>query len=345
MNDFTTQFKKQAERITLSEAERSGIRHAVLGAPASIPSPFSFPSLFMSRGFAVALSLVLIVSGAGSTLYAAESALPGDPLYSIKTDITEPLTRVLVLSDEGTEAWHERIATRRLSEAEALAKEGRLDEEKSRTLAIAFMTHADTLEDSSDAEASVMSTSMATNGAETPRQNAKERFRAIVAAKGASILEASINTEHSGRIASANFVLSVLAEESHEMPGDARMMKGTDMAPEAMLFMSSPVMDTPVESLEELSKKAKRAFGEATLRVEAGGSEAMREELSALLPILVQAEAELITGKEDDARSHFTAVIDGAAMLGASEPEPQTPEETSVPTDEGEGLIDSILPN
>lgn len=339
MNDFTTHFKKQAERIALSEAERLGIRRAVLGAPTSIPSPFSFSSLFMSRGFTVALSLVLIVSGAGSTLYAAESALPGDPLYAIKTDITEPLTRALVLSNEAEEAWHERIATRRLSEAEALAKEGRLDEETSRTLAIAFMTHADTLEDVGTEEVSSMSAMMATDAAPEPRQSAKERFRAVVAAKSASILEASVNTENSGRIASANFVLSVLADESEEAPGNARMMKGADMVPEAMLFMSAPVSDMPFESIEDLAKKAKRAFEDATLRVEATGSESMREELSVLLPLLVQAEAERITGKEDDARAHFTAVIDGAAAIGTLEVQSE-----EAPA-QAEGLIDSILPN
>lgn len=345
MNDFTTQFKQQAERITLSEAERSGIRLKVLGAPASIPSPFSFASLFMSRGFAVALSLVLIASGAGSTLYAVERALPGDPLYVIKTDITEPLSGALVLTDEAEEEWHERLATRRLSEAEALAKEGRLDEEKSRALAIAFMTHADTLENFGDAAASSLSASMATDVAEAPRQNAKERLRAVVAVKGASILEASVNTENSGRIASAHFVLSVLAEESNETPTNARMMKGAQMVPEAMLFMSAPVSDIPLESVEDLAKKAKRAFGEATLRVEADGSEAMRTELSALLPLLVQAEAELITGKEDDARAHFTAVIAGAEALGVTAVPLESVQETPIPGTGQAGFIDSILPN
>lgn len=340
MNDFTTHFKKQAERITLSEAERSRIRHSVLGAPAPTLSPFSFRSLYMSRGVAAALALVLIASGAGSTLYAAESALPGDPLYAIKTEITEPLSGALALTHEAEDAWHERLATRRLSEAEALAKEGRLDEENSRELALAFSAHADTLEDS---DAAAMSTGMTAEAFDETAQNATERLRAAVAATGASILEATVNTDDIGRIASAHFVLSVLGEESDEAPASARLMKGSDTPADAMLSLSAPAIE--VENLEELSQKAKRVFAEATGRVETDRSAQMRAELAALLPLLVQAEAELITGKEEDARMHFTAVIDGAGVIGVSEMEPETPDEILEQIEEGTDRIDSMLPN
>jgi len=84
-------------------------------------------SVLQTRGVqfaAASLALVLVV-GTG-TAYAAESALPGDALYTIKVNVEEPIQGALATSPQAKAQWSAELATRRLSEAETLAAQGKL---------------------------------------------------------------------------------------------------------------------------------------------------------------------------------------------------------------------------
>jgi len=73
----------------------------------------------------VAVCLILLMLS-GGTLYASETALPGDLLYPIKINIMEPAGDILAVSlSDKTKREVEKVS-RRLSEAEKLASEGRL---------------------------------------------------------------------------------------------------------------------------------------------------------------------------------------------------------------------------
>lgn len=75
-------------------------------------------------GFAFALVLVV---GIG-TSYAAETALPGDPLYAIKVGVTEPIQGVLSVSPVAKAEWNTELLSRRLEEAATLASKGDLND-------------------------------------------------------------------------------------------------------------------------------------------------------------------------------------------------------------------------
>ena len=107
--------------------------------------------LFIHRPLAAALVLVLVFGT--SVSYAAENALPGDALYSVKTHINEPTRLALAPLEAGLltgRATAEvkagiqiELAERRIEEAATLSAEGRLDENTQEQLAVAFESHAD----------------------------------------------------------------------------------------------------------------------------------------------------------------------------------------------------------
>ena len=95
---------------------------------------------FAHRPLAAALVLVLVF-GSGVS-YAAENALPGDALYSIKTYVNEPSRLALASGAEAKAEIQIEFAERRIEEATILAAEGRLDENTEGELAVAFESHA-----------------------------------------------------------------------------------------------------------------------------------------------------------------------------------------------------------
>jgi hypothetical protein len=77
-----------------------------------------------SSTFVVA-ALILMLAG-GGVAFAAEATLPGDTLYPVKVELTEPLRDSLAFS-ASTKAYLEELKIqRRLKEAAKLAAEGRL---------------------------------------------------------------------------------------------------------------------------------------------------------------------------------------------------------------------------
>ena len=71
-------------------------------------------------------ALVLVLCVGVGTSYAAEGALPGDPLYGIKININESVHGALAISNTAKAQWNAARAARRLEEAESLAAVGKL---------------------------------------------------------------------------------------------------------------------------------------------------------------------------------------------------------------------------
>ena len=92
---------------------------------ASITSVFTSQHAHLGyRSVAAALAAIM-VAGVG-TSYAAETALPGDPLYAIKINVNEPVERAVTASSQSQAQWDVTLANRRLDEAEKLAAKGAL---------------------------------------------------------------------------------------------------------------------------------------------------------------------------------------------------------------------------
>src|SRR3989344_974710 len=158
MKDITTYIKKASDGIMLSHDERAHMKHVIREYMSMKPLPASrqaFPGAsisiqwfslsWMQRPIAAALALLFIFSGGIS--YAAESALPGDALYGVKTKGNEPVKVALASGAEAKANVQMELAERRIDEAATLASENRLDAKTQDQLAAAFETHAQSATD------------------------------------------------------------------------------------------------------------------------------------------------------------------------------------------------------
>lgn len=126
----------EIKKIGMTAAEKRAILSRVVGEPAPVRSPwtvYSF-SAWVSNNRTVAtltttlVAVVIIVSG--GVVRASHSAVPGDFLYPLKVDVTEPLRAALTFSPQAKAELATSLTVERLSEAERLATAGELDAPK-----------------------------------------------------------------------------------------------------------------------------------------------------------------------------------------------------------------------
>ena len=123
----------QIKKVSLTSGEKSKMLHNIsLYADFHMPVQntyflFSFwnHSLNKKLSYAIA-SLLIVMLSCGSAVYASEQSLPGDLLYPIKTQITEPIITAMAVTPEQKAIVETKFAERRLREAEKLDKIGRL---------------------------------------------------------------------------------------------------------------------------------------------------------------------------------------------------------------------------
>lgn len=128
------QFNKEVSdyrNLKLSEEAklriRSSIENHMNAHPIQMPSPyinyfhFSYKMAFVSLALVLSLSL--------GTAYASQSSLPGDLLYPIKTNITEPVIKLSKVSVEAKEEFELKLADERIKEIKKLTESGRLTED------------------------------------------------------------------------------------------------------------------------------------------------------------------------------------------------------------------------
>lgn len=156
MNHKPEQFADMVKHIRLSDEERERmravlqtyIRQSVVREVANSRQLFHagffrILSLSVSKSMIVALIIALSLALGGGVSLAAEQALPGDALYTVKIRVNEEVREALSLSAQDKADWETRRAERRLEEAEQLAVEGRLDEEVRGHIEEQFREHAE----------------------------------------------------------------------------------------------------------------------------------------------------------------------------------------------------------
>lgn len=155
MNErFHTLITKSGEDISLSYDERTKMRGMIReymamkplriqsspdASPSRMPSPVSW--LYSPRFIIAALLLSIGGSSAGISS-SAQSALPGDLLYPIKTRVVEPVQGALAISATQKTAWAVAITGERVQEAVTLAAAGRLSSSTQQELQAGFQAHA-----------------------------------------------------------------------------------------------------------------------------------------------------------------------------------------------------------
>ena len=156
MNDFDTQKNTLGQNIRLTKEEKDkGLKkllnymEAYPSRPAVVQSYFSYFNAYeIRRTFsavtwkpAVALCAVVFLFTSVSVSYAAEGALPGDTLYTVKVGVNEEVKSALSIGKESKATWEVRRAERRLEEAEALVVKGKITPEVEVKLASDFTAH------------------------------------------------------------------------------------------------------------------------------------------------------------------------------------------------------------
>lgn len=140
-----THIAESGHDIRLTLEERTRMR-SVLSAYMAMkplrgtPTPSPLTLVFFQRPLAALLVAVLFVSSAGVS-YAAEGALPGDVLYTVKTKFNEPISGALALSSESKAEWAMNVASERAKEAAVLSARGTLDSTTASALRDDFDAH------------------------------------------------------------------------------------------------------------------------------------------------------------------------------------------------------------
>lgn len=119
------------ERISLSIAEKEG--KAQFKYPT--PSPFYKFSYFInSHHLKVASFAVLILFFSSATAFASLDTLPGDLLYSVKTNVVERIPMLVYRSPEQKAQYNSQKIEKRIHEFEKLAEKGKLTEKNTGTI-------------------------------------------------------------------------------------------------------------------------------------------------------------------------------------------------------------------
>lgn len=131
MRNLLKQFKKGSREVHLTVEEKSAMRHALVQfarenpimrttsvkSSRAIVSPYSF--MRKARGFKVLSATVIggILIG-GTVSFAAEGALPGNVLYSVKTEFNERVRGVASVTPQAKADWDIKLVERRLLEVQ-----------------------------------------------------------------------------------------------------------------------------------------------------------------------------------------------------------------------------------
>lgn len=89
------------------------------------------------------LIIALVIAVSGGVSVAAETSVPGDMLYSVKTSVNEQVRGMIATSAEAEAEWEVRLAERRLEEAAKLDARGDLAPGIATKLNAEFATHAE----------------------------------------------------------------------------------------------------------------------------------------------------------------------------------------------------------
>lgn len=151
-NEHIEALEQAAREVVLSHAERTALRsevHAYMLAHPARTSLFSRMFSYEVMAFRlhpIALSLMLVLSTSAGTVFASETALPGDTLYPIKVSVSEPIQKVVAWTPRARTQVAQKQTERRLEEAELLAAEGRLTPQVSEALAVRLNAHVSEFE-------------------------------------------------------------------------------------------------------------------------------------------------------------------------------------------------------
>lgn len=117
----TRKFLQRARSLSLSESEKSFGRLEMSHLFAVQPGPLPFHRWFFWPAMVAAVSAAVVILAGGTVALAAEGTMPGDALYTVKINFTEPVRTALAVTPRVKVEWAAEKLDRRLEEAEVLA--------------------------------------------------------------------------------------------------------------------------------------------------------------------------------------------------------------------------------
>lgn len=137
------------QRTKMTSSERGQIKSALLNHIKINPvinevgsGRLNFAFVY-SRPMIIGMILIIVTLSAAGVSYAAESALPGDLLYSVKTGINEGVRSLVNVSAVDQANWQVERTDRRLAEMEQLTATDQLSAEAADQLSESIAAYAD----------------------------------------------------------------------------------------------------------------------------------------------------------------------------------------------------------
>lgn len=260
MNQFFNNLQKEARNLKLSKDEKQAMRVHVYRVMETSPAYTdaqknavevfaarrSTPSMYhwFSPRFSVPVAVLLLAGLSGGTAFAAQSALPGEPLYAVKIHVNEAVQTALATTPQAKAEVNASIATTRLEEAESLASAGTLDATTTAELADNFAQHADAAQAGTAAVAAEDPGTAAQLGA---------TFSSTLAAHGAILAQlASDSATGTVQENSDALAVRVLAEAAH---GEHSMhaQEGSTSPTATLAVVAAPTAIAPAADAESSS--------------------------------------------------------------------------------------------
>lgn len=244
-NEFK-KIEQEAKRVGLRAHEKEGAKQHLLAfmrlhpvRNAAAARPLGVGSGSFVNHFVHAMPIVLILAVLfGGVAFGAEGSLPGDALYPIKVGVNEKVVAVFSFSEAGKADWEATLATRRLEEAEKLAFEDKLSDEKKEEIGNRFEFHMENVATKLDA------------------LEEKENFAA--AAEVSSKLEVKLAEHEKTLKAFAAKILADKAELSVPVPGDVAV-KEVEIADDAFLEKLRMYKESTIEKRDSAEKEVAKA--------------------------------------------------------------------------------------
>lgn len=166
------------DHITLTKKEREDLWRNIVSVnefcnPNLVSDDDIFDNEYISAGWLRSLTSFASVAMAVTVLFVvANQSLPGEILYALKTDISEPIQRFSTVDIDDKLLLEQKLITRRVQEAKELKSQGKLDEATAEKIETQISNQAKsvlakTTDPSHDDEQSVQEITTATVMAET----------------------------------------------------------------------------------------------------------------------------------------------------------------------------------
>jgi hypothetical protein len=187
-----------------------------------------------------AMGVAAVLYMIGGVTYAAEDALPGTPLYAVKTHVNEAFINITAVGDSKTARTQSRLAARRINELQTLINNGRLTTTTSERLLHDIVEHTQIARENI--------ASLETAG-ERKRQQAnrlQSQLTALLAAESEtlqSVASSSATTSPEGRL---------VQEAAHRLTTIARESTGSSTADGTNDLTQSAVTDLLSLGIERL---------------------------------------------------------------------------------------------